>query len=158
MWLSHLCLGMRAGGWFAHIHYLHRIVSRYRSIHSSKGKLSLYLYFPCVQLSWIFTTWWACFHQRERTPSSLHSDLSLPSASVWLPSGSRTVLDEPAGNTGVHMGSILYNLATAQLKTGGRLRLVGEIARMWGTPILQNCHIITSELNTHWFDPSINFR
>lgn len=69
----------------------------------------------------------------------------------------KSVLGGPVENSGVDVNSILQSLGTAHLGTGVRSGLLGETARIWQTSFLHSYHIITSELNTKWSDPSMNF-
>lgn len=149
------------GGWFTWIH------NRTWGISWSKGKLSTFFYLHSIQLSQVFTNQrHFCCDTRGNGPHPCsHADTWLPELPGWLPDGSKwglvlpeSVLNGPLGKAGVHTSNLSHNSATAYLRTCGRVVFLGEIARIWGTPVLHNYHIINSELITPWFEPSINFQ
>lgn len=149
------------GGWFTWIH------NRTWGTSWSKGKLSTFFYLYCIQLSRVFTNQQHfCCDTRGNGPHPCSRTATwLPGLPGWLPDGiewrlvlPESVLDGPLGKAGVLTSNLSHSSATTYLRTCGRAVFLGEIARIWGTPVLRNYHVINSELITPWFEPSINFQ
>lgn len=159
------------GGWFTWIH------NRTWGTSWSKGKLSTFF----TAFSSPYTAFsYTAFSSPESlltnsifavTPEEMGPILApaLTPGSQGYQGGFQLALNEdwscPRAFWMVHLGKLVCTHLTChtvqpqhtwELVEG---RYFGErIARIWGTPVLRNYHIINSELITPWFEPSINFQ